>query len=172
LKNSDIRFSPKALEIAAFEATLGSSDFSLQGNLSNYIPYVLKDKTVKGELTLRSNLIDVNEFMSDAETEEETVAVEDTSAMEVFEVPGNIDFRFVSTIGKVLFDKLDIRNLQGIIHMKDKKVKLEKLSMNTLDGSLALSGEYNTQDIKNPLVDLNINATGIEYPKALLLSTC
>lgn len=168
LKTSQISFSPKAVEIAAFDAVLGSSDFRLKGKLTNYIPYVLKDETIQGELTLNSNLLDVNEFMSDTETVEETTEAEDTAAMEVIEVPGNIDFRFVSTIGKVLYDKLDIRNLKGIIYIKDKRVMMENLSMNALDGSLAISGEYNTQDIKNPLVDLKLAATNIDIPMATL----
>jgi hypothetical protein len=166
LKTAQINFSPKAVEVSSFDATLGGSDFRLKGKLTKYIPYLLKDETVSGELTLNSNLIDLNEFMTESPTTEETTTPEDTSAMEVIEVPGNIDFRFSSTIGKVLYDKLDIRNLVGIITIKDKRVAMENLSMNTLDGSLALSGEYNTQDMKNPAVDFKISASNIDIPKS------
>jgi cell division septum initiation protein DivIVA len=164
LRNSLITFSPKSLEIANFDAVLGASDFRLYGKVSNYIAYILKDETVKGELSLKSNLLDIDEFMSSEEVENETSTIEDTSSIEVFPIPENIDFRFTSSIGKVLYDKLDIRNFEGVIQMKDKKLIMENLSMNALDGSLLLSGEYNTVDIKNPYIDLNIAAKGIDIP--------
>lgn len=165
LKTALIQFSPKYVEISTFDAILGSSDFRLDGKLSNFIPYALKDETIKGELNLYSNNIDLNEFMTESEVTEEEVT-EDTSAMEVIEVPSNIDFRLVSSIKFLKYDKLDINNLLGIIYIKEGKVVMENLSMNTLDGSLKLTGEYNTQDIKNPLVDFSINATGIDIPKS------
>ena len=40
------------------------------------------------------------------------------------------------------------------------------MSMNMLDGSMKLSGEYNTKDIKNPLVDFDFKATAIDIPAA------
>jgi hypothetical protein len=166
LNTSIISFSPQAIELSAFDAKLGSSDFRLKGKLTNYIPYILKEETIDGELSLNSNLIDLNEFMTESEPAEEVAQAEDTSAMSVIEVPGNINFRFVSDIGKVLYDKLDIRNLSGIIIIKDQRVIMENLSMNTLDGSLALSGEYNTQDVNNPIVDFKINALNIDIPKS------
>ena len=149
--------------MASFDSKLGKSDFALQGKVSNYIPFVLKDETIKGELSLRSSVIDVNEFMSSEE--EPATAEADTAPMKIIEVPGNIDFRFTSAISKVYYDKLEIDNLKGLIIVKDKAVKMEKLAMNLLDGSFTLSGEYNTADLKNPFVNLDFNAQGIDIPK-------
>jgi len=160
-----IKFSPKFVEINSFDAVLGSSDFRLNGRLTNFIPYALKDETIKGELSLNSNKIDLNEFMTEGEDMEEDVP-EDTSALEVIEVPSNIDFRLTSSIKYLKYDKLDINDLIGIIYVKDGRILMENLSMNTLDGSLKLTGEYNTQDTKNPLVDLSFNATGIDITKS------
>ena len=165
LKTALIQFSPKFVNVSSFDATLGSSDFRLDGKLSNFIPYALKDETIKGELNLYAHNIDLNEFMTESEETEEEMP-EDTSAMEVIEVPSNIDFRLVSSIEKLKYDKLDISDLIGIIYIKEGRVVMENLSMNTLDGSMKLTGEYNTQDIKNPVVDLSIDATGIDIPKS------
>ena len=41
-----------------------------------------------------------------------------------------------------------------------------KLSLDMLEGNILLSGEYNTQDIKNPLIDFNFKATTIDIPMA------
>jgi vacuolar-type H+-ATPase subunit H len=45
-------------------------------------------------------------------------------------------------------------------------VILENLKMNALQGSLELSGEYNTKDIRNPAVDFGIKAVNIDIPLA------
>lgn len=163
LKTALLKFSPKYVEIASFNAVLGSSDFKINGRLSNFIPYALKDETVKGELSLNSRKIDLNELMTEGETETEEEQ-EETAPLEVIEVPANIDFRFTSSIQHILYDKLEIKDLLGIIYVKEGRVVMENLSMNTLDGSMKLTGEYNTQDRKNPIVDLKINATGIDIP--------
>jgi hypothetical protein len=38
--------------------------------------------------------------------------------------------------------------------------------MNMLDGSMKLSGEYNTKDVKNPMVDFDFKASAVDIPAA------
>ncbi len=158
-----VGFSPKFVEVRNFDAEIGKSDMQMKGRVENFIPYVFKDETIRGTLDFRSSLLDLNEFLS-----EETEAIEetevDTVPLTVFEVPKNIDFRLVSNIGKIYYDKLEISNTSGIISIKDGKVILEDLFMNTLQGSLELNGEYSTQDIKAPLIDFGIQANSIDIP--------
>ena len=42
----------------------GKSDFTLNGRIENYIPYIFSNKTIKGNLSMRSKLVDVSEIMS------------------------------------------------------------------------------------------------------------
>jgi hypothetical protein len=163
LKKAQINFTPKQMVLSAFEAKMGNSDFALTGKVSNYIPYVLKDETIDGELSLISNVMDLNELMGPEDTL--TTAAADTAPMELFEVPGNIDFRFSSAINKTYYDNLVIDNLKGLIIIKDHAVKMQNVSMNLLDGSILLSGEYNTLDLKNPFMNLDFTAKGIDIPK-------
>lgn len=166
LEIADLAFSPKYVEVKSFKSKMGKSDFALSGKVTDFIPYVLKDATIHGTLNFDANNIDLNEFMADAAAEEAETEVEDTAAMEVFEVPANIDFTLNSSIKNLLYDKMVISNLIGVIYIRDSKVVMEKLNFNTLEGSMNLSGEYNTQDIKNPMVDFNIQANSIDIPKA------
>lgn len=164
---ADLGFSPKYLAVNNFEAKLGKSDFALKGEITNYLPYVFEDKTIKGNLKLKSGTIDLNELMTGEETPEEDVIEEtDTSAMEVVEIPGNIDFTFNSNINKLYYDNLVIDDMVGMIYIRDSKVVMEEISMNMLDGNIKLSGEYNTQDINNPLIDFDFQATSIDIPQA------
>jgi hypothetical protein len=164
ITETSLEFSPRYIEVKSFDAIMGKSDFHLSGRLEDFIPYVFKDGTIKGDFIFTSGVLDLNEFLSDSD--EATVETTDSVPLTAFEVPGNIDFKLVSRINKLYYDKLEIDNTIGTILVKDSRVILDGLSMNMLSGSMKLSGEYNTQDIKNPLVDFNFKATSIDIPSA------
>ncbi|MBN1116941.1 MAG: hypothetical protein JXA77_07050 [Bacteroidales bacterium] len=163
---ADVEFSPKYLDVKLFKTKIGASDIALNGKITDFIPFVLKDETIHGTLNLNSGLIDLNEFMSGEPTEElEEMETDSASALEVIEVPKNIDFTLNSSIDKLYYDKLVMEDVLGEIIIRDGAVKLNKLKVNTLDGNITISGEYNTQDMKNLLVDFNIQANSIDIPK-------
>ncbi len=164
---STFNFSPAFVEVASFDAKIGKSDMQFSGRMEDFIPYLFKDETIKGNFTFTSNVLDLNEFMAETgETEEETEIDEDTVPLTVFEVPANIDFRLLSMLNKIYYDNLEIDNASGIITIKEGKVLLNELKMNLLNGSMNLNGEYNTQDISAPLVDFGIQASNIDIPSA------
>lgn len=143
---------------------MGRSDFALSGKIENYLPYIFKDETIRGSLKHSSKLLDVNEFLVGMD-EEESVGAEDTTALELMEVPKNIDFVFTSTFGKILYDKLTIDNTKGQVTVRDGKVVLNGVSMDLLDGGMKMVGEYNTQNVKKPFVDFNFDASNIDITK-------
>ena len=67
---------------------------------------------------------------------------------------------------RLYYDKLQIENTIGTILVKDSRVILDGLKMNMLEGSMQLSGEYNTKDVKNPMVDFDFKASAIDIPAA------
>ncbi|MCG8702433.1 MAG: hypothetical protein MI922_30560 [Bacteroidales bacterium] len=175
LPKANISFSPKFVSIDNLEAIVGKSDFALSGKVSNFLPYVFNDATLKGNLSIASNNIDLNEFMGSdeegAESDDTPEAIvdstkattpEESGESEVAVIPDNIDFSLLANFKHLLYDKMDINNFVGKIYIKDGKAVMEEISMNTLGGSLELAGEYNTIDKKNPLVDFSFDAKGID----------
>jgi len=163
ITESSLAFSPKYVEVKSFDAILGKSDLHLSGKLEDFLPYVFKDEIIRGSFVFTAGVLDLNEFMTESS---ETVEETDTTVMTVFEVPANIDFKLISRIDKIYYDKLEIENTVGTIRIKDSRVILDGLNMNMLDGSMQLSGEYNTKDIKSPLVDFDFKASSIDIPAA------
>jgi hypothetical protein len=163
ITSSSLAFSPKYLEVKNFDAILGKSDLHLSGKVEDFIPYVFKDETIRGDFVFTSGVLDLNEFMTEST---ETAGESDTSAMTVFVVPANIDFRLISRIDKLYYDKLAIENTIGTILVKDSRVILDGLKMNMLSGSMQLSGEYNTKDAGSPMVDFDFKASDIDIPAA------
>jgi len=158
-----LNFSPKYVDLAKFDSQIGKSDLKMSGRIENFIPFVFTDETLKGNLNVSSNLLDVNEFLIGEETPEDTAAV-DTSAMTVVEIPKNIDFILKTDIKHIYYDKLDISNLNGKIIVNSGKANMDNLSMNMLEGSMIMNGVYNSQDIKAPTVDFDIKITDFDIP--------
>jgi hypothetical protein len=165
ISTANMLFSPKYVELVQFESSVGKSDFELQGKIEKFIPYVFKNETMTGSLSLGSKLIDVNEFLGGEETAT-TETPEDTSSLTLFEVPDHIDFTMNSNISQLNYDKLKINDINGIIIIRNRKAMLQNLSMKLLDGSMKMSGEYNTQDLKNPFFDFTFNMTDIDIPQS------
>ena len=165
ITTTQLDFTPKKVELVNFDAIIGGTDIALNGSLENFIPYVFADETVRGKLTLKSNTIDLNEFLTD-EPEEDAAPV-DTVPMTVIEVPKNIDFAVNAIIGKILFDKLVITNTAGALLVRDGKVTMQNLGMNMLEGSIILNGEYNTQDIKIPFINFGMDITKFDITSTI-----
>jgi hypothetical protein len=171
ISSTQINLTPKKVDLVNFDSVIGNSDISMNGTLENFIPFVFKGSTVSGNLNLKSNKIDLNEFMKpkeEAEKPKETSEKpEDSSPMSVIEVPKNIDFAVKAGIGRLLFNKLDIRDLSGGLSVKDGILQMQNLSMNMLEGNVLLNGEYNTRDIKFPAVNFGANIRQIDTASAI-----
>jgi len=168
IDNASLQFSPKFVELSGLNVILGRNDIAANGRLDNFIPYLLADANLKGTLNIKSDYLNLNDFMGNAATNE-TVA--DTSSMSAFTVPKNIDFTITAKMNEVVFDKLQLKNTEGLIIVKDGKLDLKNLSTNALAGTIVLNGYYSTiKDPKNPEVNMDIdikNAAFAETFKAL-----
>ncbi|MDR2086408.1 MAG: AsmA family protein [Dysgonamonadaceae bacterium] len=145
LNNAKLAFSPRYVDLSAFEALIGKNDIAASGKLENFIPYFLKNETLKGKLSVTSNYLNLNDFMKGSEN---SASAEDTTALALFEIPKNIRFNLDANLKQVLFDNMDIRNLTGQILVYDGKVDMKNLSLNALGGTLNIDGYYDTG--KNP----------------------
>jgi AsmA-like C-terminal region len=166
LKQMYLNFSPQAVELAAFEAQIGKSDINANGKMENFIAYAFADdEALKGRFNFNSNLLDLNEFMTEEESAStESVEATDGEPLSVIEVPKNIDFVLASSMKKVVYDNMDIDNIKGELIVRDQKVSMNNLFMNLLDGSMVMNGHYETTNPQKPgfSYDMAINDFNIE----------
>ncbi|MCK7531092.1 MAG: hypothetical protein MZV63_08650 [Marinilabiliales bacterium] len=96
ISNAAFVFNPAFAELTGMAATMGEkSDFALSGRLENYIPYIFSDGTIKGNLSLRSKMVDLNEILDILPSD---TTESDTTALEVIHIPENIDFAFDAAV--------------------------------------------------------------------------
>lgn len=147
-----LTFNPQTIALSQFDAKTGNSDFSVNGSVSNYIGFALGDELLQGNMSLTSNLIDLNEFMVEEEADS-VEEVSDTTALEVIRIPENIDFTFASSIKKITYTNITMNDFEGKVMVKDGAVVLEKNSFQMLDGTFELTGSYVTKDLEEPKYD-------------------
>lgn len=165
LKQCALTFNPKNVTLNNLDARMGKSDFKASGTLENFLPYIFKDEVLTGALTLQSNQIDLNEFTGDPTTNQPAAA--DTAAMQMVEVPSNIDFVLNSSIGKIVYDDLQLANVKGSIKIKNATVDMSNLSFNTLGGSIMMNGSYATPTKKNADINFALNITDCDIQKTV-----
>ncbi|MDR1633015.1 MAG: AsmA family protein [Dysgonamonadaceae bacterium] len=154
INSANLAFSPRYVDLSAFSAQIGRNDIAGTGRLENFIPYFLKDETLKGTLSVNSNYLNLNDFMS----EEAAPSSKDTTAIGVIEIPKNIDFVMNGNFKQVLFDKMDMRDVAGQITVRDGKAGMKNLSMLALSGKLNVSGYYDTgKNPQQPEVSLDLD---------------
>jgi hypothetical protein len=154
-------FSPETINLTDFSARLGESPLTASGRLSNYLAYLLgEDEELHGNLDLYSSKFNVNEWMT------ESPDMEDTTALSVIELPRNIDFTTTVKADEVLYDNLILRDVNGAISLNDGILSFNNTSMNTLGGTLALDGSYNSRDITSPRFDMVFNVSSLSIQEA------
>jgi hypothetical protein len=142
----------------------GSSDFTLSGRLENYIPYVFSDQTIKGNLTMRSRLIDVSEIMSKMAMD--TTVVEDTAALTLIQVPRNIDFDFNALIDKFSYDNIKAENVKGHIIVRDGVLSIRETAMDILKGTIGMNADYDTRDSLKPVMKADFDMKNVAVKEA------
>jgi len=157
-------FTPRYISLNSFDSRIGKTDIQLKGKIENFIPYAMKNETLKGTFNLTSNSIDLNEFM----TEEDEAQAEsiDTIPLSVIEIPANLNLRLTSNMKNIRFDKMDMKNVKGLIEVKNATARLTNLSMDMLKGNLTIDGEYSTRNIERPTTNFGMDINNFDINSA------
>jgi hypothetical protein len=168
IRQSLFTFTPKYLQLSETTVVIGKNDLTADSRFENYMGYALKGTTLKGTLNVRSNHLNLNDFMTastDSTTQTAQAASPDEAAS-LIEVPRNIDFQMDANLKEVLFDKMAFTNMNGKLVVKDGKVDMKNLSMNTMGGKAIMNGYYSTADFKKPEMNAGFRLEGLSFAQA------
>lgn len=165
MRKAELMFTPQKVELKELSMTIGSSDMSFKGELDNLLSYALNDQTLVGRFEFKSELLDLNELAGTSEETPTSESVEDTSALEIIRIPQNLDLILNSDVEKILFSNLEMGQLQGELVVKDGAIRLNKVGMNMLDGSLQADGSYDSKpDL--PIVDMDFSLADVGFKES------
>ena len=161
IKDAALFFTPAYTRIESSHMLVeGNSDFSITGNLENYIPYVLRNKTLKANLVLHSNMTDVSAIMKGMSVST-TAPVHDTAGLALIPVPKNIDFDFNALIEKLSYDNIKAEKVKGHIVAKDGILSFRETSMHILGGTISMNADYDTRDTLKPVMKADFDMQNI-----------
>lgn len=177
ISQGQIKASTTQITVDRFDGKVGESDFSLRGDVSNYLAYIFKNGVLKGDFNLKSsfmNFTELSNIMKPAAPPEapkgETAAAKPataaTDSVAAFQVPDKLDLSFQSVIQKAVYDKMPINNINGSIKVKDRKLELTNLVMEMLKGKVAINGLYASNTANKPAFDFKLNLENLDLPTA------
>ncbi len=171
INDAAIAFTGGNVSLNSFKAKTGQTDLSAKGTIENLLGYMFNKETLKGNFDLNSNTFAVNDFMMDstaAEPEETTAPPKEDNgdtpkeekqtaqtSEEEIKIPSFLDATITAKADKVIYDNLTLRQVSGILIIKDEAVTLKDLSSNLFGGSLALNGSVSTKS-EVPVFDLDL----------------
>lgn len=159
IKNAYVNFTPKAMNLTSFELLMKNSNILASGTLSNYLPYALHDETIYGNLALTSSYFNADEFSEEEVAESTETANTDSAAAEVYEVveiPKNINFTTTVDFKKVIYDGMELENMNGKLSVKEGGAYLDNFAMNIMKGRMVMGGVYHTLNPQSPFFDFEL----------------
>ena len=177
MPQTKITLKPGILELNHAKIELGRSDLVITGKIYDFEKTIFEKHVLKAELSIQSKLIDLNELIAtlnerekleNADVEELIAQSQETNKPistkpKTFVIPEGIDFKFNSTISRVLFKDYHFDNLNGLITIKDQvldlkdlKIDFQKAEMTTLARLTAKGNNENSLafDFKLAHIDL------------------
>lgn len=146
INNLIFKFAPEFLELSQMDASLGKSDFKAQGKITSYLEYLFKNGILEGNLNLQSDYLLVDELMPASSEAADTA----TTASQPPVLPERIHFTASAALKKVVYDKMQIDNLQGKLTLNNQRLTLENLNMAAFGGTLKTNGYFSTPT-NNPM---------------------
>ncbi len=163
--NAVLSFNPATVTINEVKGSFEKTDFTAKGSFDNLIGYALKDEPLAGKLQLTAGTIDLNKWMGTT-SEPATSTAGTATSEEPFAVPANIRFAVDAKAAKLIYDKVEYKDLTASLLIKDQAVELKNVSMNGLDGSISMSGLYSTKDNPlKPVIGLTYDVKNLDVQK-------
>ncbi|MBK9290330.1 MAG: AsmA family protein [Bacteroidetes bacterium] len=156
---------PEASRIEIKGLQLGKSDFELTGEASDYLPYLLADGVLNGNLSIRSKLLDANELMQ-AFMKADTIAqAGDTTAMKL-ELPERLNLGFDARIGQLLYENFELSEVNAGLRYVNKTLTFSPLNARMLGGTIQMQGSFDGKIPDQPMVDFSFALNDFDIPSA------
>jgi len=177
VETGKLEFSPVAIQLKQLDMKVGESDFSLSGQVKDYLSYFFSKGVLKGDLQLQSDFVNMQQLMQlqnepvanpvakqPVKQEAEQAGTSTTKKTLAFDVPTNISFTFRSAIQRAVLDNLEVKDINGLITVADGKLSLSGLAMKTLGGDLKVTGSYKNTPQNQPLFDFTFDINKFDIP--------
>jgi hypothetical protein len=160
ITSANSSFDKKNINLNELKGSAGETNFTATGQIENYMGFALNNEQLKGNLNASADVLNVNEWMTSSDEE---VVDETGEPLEVVRIPENVLFNMNASVGKVMYNNLEMKDVKSGLIVKDGKVSLDNANMKTLNGTVGLKGSYDSKPEK-PLFDFGFKVKDISIP--------
>ena len=153
-----ITFNPSRVNLQEFKATTGKSDVNVMGVLENFYGFVFKKQELKGNFTMVSNQISVNDFMTADNPKKEGEATKKSEAMKI---PAFLNCIINAKANTVLYDNLTLKDVSGTMQIQDQKITLKNAKTSIFGGLIGMNGSVSTKE-KTPTFSMNLDLSKVD----------
>ncbi len=170
IKNAEVDFKPTKISLTNFDAKTGTTDLKASGTIDNLLGFLLSNKELKGNFAVNSDTFRVSDFM-EADTDKKEVKKEKSdktetpTSSESLKIPAFLNIVTKVNVKTAYYDNLELKNVTGVLILKDKKAILKDVNAAMFDGNIALNGAVNTQK-KTPSFDLKMDIKSFNISKS------
>ncbi|MDE5731215.1 MAG: AsmA family protein, partial [Alistipes sp.] len=169
LRHAAASVTPQALTLGDCSLRVGRSDLEAEGRLGGYMGYLLRGERLTGSLSLRSELLDLNEILalvpeSEAGDEPAEAAAPADGPAEAVVIPRNLDLSLRASVGRILLQQMTLADFTGALRVANGTLSMEQLRMKAFGGSLRATGSYATPDpAKAPALKMTLGFTEASF---------
>jgi len=172
------RFENEKMWFEKFKAHYGQSDFAMNGYLLNTINYFLESHgTLSGNFNVKSQLINVDEFMAlkpgenkdmkPAVEEAKDVKEEKNSKMSgVVAVPTNLNVSLIANANKVEYNGLVLNQLIGKVGVAKGQINLENTTFDIIGCKVGIDARYDDESPTSANFDAHFRAKDFSIQRA------
>jgi len=162
ISDATVNFKPGTTTLESFNAVTGNSDIAATGSLKNLLGFLLSDKKLQGDFKVNSNRFAVADFMVEEETGTDTSGSSDGQSLKI---PSFLDATIDADAKTVLYDNLRLKDVKGILKIKDEVATLNNVTSSLFNGKIALKGDVNTTD-DIPVFNMNLGIDGFDISQS------
>lgn len=158
-----LNFNPKNVTLNSFTGNYLKTNLTANGVLNNLVGYALKDQVLDGTVNVAIDNMNLNDWMG---TDTAAATVTTAASSQPFLVPANLNFTINAKAEQVKYDKVDYKNINGILLVKDEVVRLQNVATDALDGTITFNGSYSTKaSKKEPDISINYDVKNLDVQK-------
>jgi len=181
MPQTKITFKPGVISLDHAKIEIGGSNIEATGKVYKIGEAFFDDKMFKGELEVKSTLIDFNEFIQAINEGEqpvqktpEAIMAQAQSSNQVaktaeqpksFVVPKRLDLSLTSRFKELKYKNFLIDDVVGIITIKDQKIDLANLEMTTMAAKMTTSAAYISKEKGMASLDFDFKIFDIDLSK-------
>lgn len=142
IADMQMSFDPKHVKLEMLDARLGKSDLRAEGTIDNILAYFSPMKTMTGQVLIRSNFFDTNEWLpSEEEIMQSSIAVNE-NIIEEYEVFDRFDFKVDGEIKKLLYDMYDLRDSKLVGQITPNKATINVFQTTIGESDFKMNGVF------------------------------